>query len=290
MEKSWYRGVVVGVDGSGHGMAALDWAARTADRHGARLTALACYVVPSTPAVAAAGFSVADARDDAVYAIDQAIHRLRGMRPGDRDVDARVVMGAAAHVLAQESRSCDLVVVGRRGLGRLDRALLGSTSSALAATAPGVVAVVPSGASTGDPRRVVVGVGTDDDPDPALGAAFAEAEARGCRLEVVHVLAPVGVTDVLDGSASGAVWREASAADVAHRVARWAEKYPRVPATVTLRTGEAATVLARGLRADDLVVVGGERHPLALGRLLRSVPDQLLRMAPCPVLVVHAQR
>lgn len=287
MSCNWYRGVVVGVDGSEESMGALDWAARTADRHDARLTVLSAYTVPPSPVIPEVGFTVADAREDAQYAIDRALARLGGARPGDRVVQTRIAQGSAPHVLAQEARSCDLVVVGRRGLGPLDRMLLGSVSSALAAGAHGPVAVIPAGASTGDPRRVVVGASRDDDLGLILELAFAEAEQRSCRLEIVHVLEPLGVEDGLDRSGFTAGWREAAATDIGDEVTRWAEKHPAVTSTVTLRTGDAATALLRGLAPDDLVVVGGRRHPQMLGRLLRSVPDKVLRGAPCPVVVVH---
>jgi nucleotide-binding universal stress UspA family protein len=46
MNSTWYRGVVVGVDGSHESMAALRWAAYAADLHGARLTVVAAHPVP----------------------------------------------------------------------------------------------------------------------------------------------------------------------------------------------------------------------------------------------------
>lgn len=289
MSITWYRGISVGVDGSPESLAALDWAAHAADLHDARLTVVATYSFPVTsdPGV---GNLIGELRDEAHRAAREARARLGEHRPGGRDVEVVVLPGSASSVLGQRSQTCDLVVVGRRGLGAFDRALLGSTSSALAATAPGAVAVVPAGAATGDPHRIRVGVTGDDEPD-VLGTAFAEAAARDCPLEVLHVLGTDAISSALpEMDPVAASWGEAAKAELADRVARWSEKYPRVACTMVIRRGDPVTLLSNGLHRDDLVLVGGRRHQPVTGRMLHSVPDAVLRAAPCPVLVVHAHR
>lgn len=289
MSNGWYQDIVVGVDSSDESMSALDWAARTADLHGARLTAVATHPVQpdSDPGT---GYLVEDARVAARRAADRARAWLDGRHPGGQDAEVLVLPGTAAHVLARRSKDCDLVVVGRRGLGAFDRALLGSTSSALGASAPGAVAVVPAGAATGHHRRIRVGVGSDDQPD-VLGTAFAEAQVRGLPLEVLHVTATDPVSSALLGlDPVAASWREAAAVDLAGRLARWSEKYPEVTSTVVVRRGDAAANLLHGLTPNDMIVVGGRRHPVVTGRLLRSVPDAVLRAASGPVVVVHTRR
>ncbi|MEU4385658.1 universal stress protein [Promicromonospora sp. NPDC023805] len=272
MDNTWYRGIAVGVDGSDESLAALDWAARTADMHGARLTVVATYPLPTTLAPGY-GDLASTAKGAARNAAQAAQIRLGRHRPGRRDVEVLVLPGSAAPALSQRSMTCDLVVVGRRGLGVLDRTLLGSTSSALVASAPGAVAVIPAGATTGDPSRIRVGVGREEEPG-VLGTAFAEAAVRGCPLEVLHVT----------GSDPTA------AVDLADQVARWAEKYPKVTCTMVIRHGAPASALLHDLTADDVVIVGGRQHSPAPGRRQHSIPDAVLRAAPCPVLVVHAQR
>jgi nucleotide-binding universal stress UspA family protein len=289
MSITWHRGVVVGVDGSSESLAAVDWAARAADLHDARLTVVATYSVPITPDPGI-GDIPGEMRREAHRAAQTACDRIGPHRPGGRDVEQVVVAGNAAHVLSERSKSCDLVVVGRRGLGALGRMILGSTSSALAASAPGAVAVVPAGTTTSDPHRIRVGVDREDDPD-VLGAAFAEAELRGCRLEVLHVIGTDPISSAfLEMDPVAASWHEAAKTDLADRVARWSEKHPRVTCSVTIQRGEPVPALLHGLTPDDLLVVGGRRHERILGRMLRSVPDAVLRAAPCPVIVVHTHR
>ncbi|WP_423464435.1 universal stress protein [Promicromonospora sp. MS192] len=288
MNSAWYHGVVVGVDGTAESMSALDWAARTADLHRARLTVVAAYPTPLEPGPGASSLAL-DAREQAHRAARAARDRLGDRRPGGREVRVLVLPGAAAHVLAQQSSTCDLVVVGRRALGALDRALLGSTSSALAAGAPGTVAVVPAGAATGEPRRIRVGAGREDEPD-LLETAFAEAAARGCPLEVLHVTGtdPV-VSALLDKDRATGTWHESSDA-LTDRLLQWSRKYPGVAYTVVTRRGDPVVALLHNLARHDILVVGGRRHSAVTGRLLRSVPDAVLRTAPCPVLVVHVHR
>ncbi len=289
MSINWYQDIVVGVDGSQESLEALDWAARAADLHDAHLTVVVAYAVPITPD-SGTGDLIGDLRDQAHAAADAARARLGGHRRGDRGVKVVAIQGNAAHELSQRSKTCDLVVVGRRGLGAFDRVVLSSTSSALAATAPGAVAVVPAGATTGDPHQIRVGVGRDDEPD-VLGAAFAEADARGCTLEVLRVADTNPFSSaLLEMDPVATSWHQGANEDLADRVARWSEKYPRVTCSIVLRRGDPASVLLQGLTPDDLVMVGGRRHQPIMGRLLRSVPDAVLRSAPCPIIVVHAHR
>ncbi|WP_020012964.1 universal stress protein [Promicromonospora sukumoe] len=287
MGSTWQRGIVVGVDGSPQSMAAVDWAALTADRHGAPLTVLSAYVSPPANMAGTMGVSVTDLRDRANDAVERGAARLDGARPGGHGVEEQVVHGDPAQVLAQRSASADLVVVGRRGLGALDRAVLGSVSGALAAAASGPVAVIPSGAATGEPSRVVVAV-SDDDADPQLDLGFAEAQQRACPLVALHVREP-GLAAGLDLGGPDTQHQEAERDGVRRQVARWSEKYPSVAPTVVLGGGNPVDVLLDELGPDDVLVLGGRPHSPTAGRLRYSVADAVLRRSRNPVIVAHHQ-
>lgn len=285
----WNHGVVVGVDGSEEGYRALEWAVAAADRHLAELTVVGSYVVGMVPVPAGGVVGPDTLHTSTDRAVERARVRLGSRLPGGRPVVTEVVPGAAAHVLVQRSRVADLVVVGRRGLGAVDRVFAGSVSSAVAAMAHGQVAVVPASATGTAPRRVVVGMAPDEYPGPVLEAALEEAEQLGAAVEVVHAVDPGLLGDAVEAYAGWSdAWRESAAAAVRADVARWADTYPRVPVTTRIEVGRAADVLLRSLNPDDLVVVGGRSHRRTVGRLLGSVPDRLLRSAPCAVLVVHS--
>lgn len=132
-----------------------------------------------------------------------------------------------------------------------------------------------------------MGAGRSEEPE-LWSAAFTEAVARGCPLEVLHATGSDPITDAaLRRGPSAGSWQGVVATAVADRAARWSARYPRVTCTTTNPPGDAVAALLDGLTPDDLVVVGGNSHGTLTGRLLRSVSGTVLRSAPCPVLVVH---
>ncbi|GAA2234750.1 universal stress protein [Promicromonospora sukumoe] len=286
MGKSWQRGIVVGMDGSEQSLAAMDWAVLAADRHGTRLTVLSAYAALPV-AAAALDTSIADLRSEACNAVEHAVARLGRARPGGHTVEQQIVHGDPAYMLAQRSRTADLVVVGSRGLGALDRVVLGSVSGTLAATAEGPVAVIPTATGSGDPGRVVVGISTEN-AGPQLDLGFAEAQQRACPLVAVHVMEtdPAAAPDFGGPNARHDVDERDQ---VQRQVARWAEKYPSVTRHVVFRSGNAPDALLDELEPDDLAVLGGHAHPLTMGRLRYSITDAIVRRAHNPVIVAHQQ-
>ncbi|GAB3175217.1 universal stress protein [Myceligenerans halotolerans] len=289
MNSTWHKGVVVGVDGSPESLAALDWAASAADRHQAQLTVLSMYETARAPMP-----GVQAELQDLRVAAEQALHRAEGRlgdaRPGGHAVEFAVAASAATRVLVQRSRTADMVVVGRRGLGRVSRALLGSVSSTVVAQAHGPVVVVPREAGTGAPRRIVAGVDMPDKADRILERAFAEAEVCGCRLDVVRALDASLLGDALrEYDSYGMAHRAATQEAVAQDIRKWSEKFPSVSVALAVRGGPAASVLVHDAMPDDLLVVGGRRHHRIAGRLLGSVTDRVVREAECPTMVVRTE-
>jgi len=285
MERTWSGGVVVGVDGSADSRRALEWAVGAAARHGAEVTAVCAYDLPYAPPPAGGDAAVRGESRDAALRVVQHASGVEEMRP---DVGLRLEPGAPAHVLVQHSRTADLVVVGRSGVAGLERFVLGSVSAATGAMAYGPVAVVPRGSRTGAPARVVVGVDPDDDPSAVLDLAFAEARGAGCWVQLVHAIPAAGSDEAIADVRSYARLRRELAYDqMGDLLERWSDKYTDVDRTVAVRRGGAADVLLDAVTPADVLVVGGRRRPGAAARAPGSVPDVLLRRAPCPVVVVH---
>jgi nucleotide-binding universal stress UspA family protein len=148
-----FLNILVAVDGSEHGAAALRTATQLAGEEHARLTVLTA--VPPAPAfaqiTAAGAASLADASaimGDAGKRIRQQVDAL----PQDLSVTSIVVAGRADEVILERLRegNHDLLVMGTRGLGRVGSALLGSVSQAVLhhAEVPVLVVRAPrSGAS-----------------------------------------------------------------------------------------------------------------------------------------------
>jgi nucleotide-binding universal stress UspA family protein len=124
------RRIVVGVDGSGHSLDALRWAAHFAAVFGAGLDAVATWQYPQSFGWAGVApewnpsQDMAKVLDDAVLAVfgDQLPEGLRLL----------VQEGGAAKVLLDAGEGAVMLVVGSRGHGGFAGLLLGSVSANVA--------------------------------------------------------------------------------------------------------------------------------------------------------------
>ena len=129
-----FLNILVAVDGSEHGAAALRTAAQLAGEEHARLTVLTA--VPAIPASVQFSSAGAAALGDAAQLMGEVGARIRTQvdaLPEDISVTSIVVGGRPAHVILarlSDGRH-DLLVMGTRGLGRVGSALLGSVSQAV---------------------------------------------------------------------------------------------------------------------------------------------------------------
>lgn len=151
------NGILVGYDGSGHALRALEWATREAAMRHAPLTVLSvCEATADHWHEAAADVhsgGAADSRDDGVQlaralAEEQAgkvLARLGGGLAAPQ-VAVRAVVGIPAEELLSAAAGADMIVVGSRGTGGFRRLLLGSVSSHLTHHAHCPVVVVPDDA------------------------------------------------------------------------------------------------------------------------------------------------
>ena len=126
-----FLNILVAIDGSEHGAAALRTAAQLAGEEHARLT-----VLTAVPAVPTSARLSAAATADAALLMGEVGARIRKQidaLPDDISVTSVVVGGHPAHVILERLREGrhDLLVMGTRGLGRVGSALLGSVSQAV---------------------------------------------------------------------------------------------------------------------------------------------------------------
>ena len=143
--------IVVGVDGSEGGAAALAFAAEEAALREVRLRVVAAWEMPA--AVFGAGVAppldptLLDAfRVRAEQLAEDAAAEAKELQTSV-DVEALAEAGQPADVLLAQSRDADLVVVGRRGLGGFKSLLLGSVSQQVVHYAACPVVVVNEPAS-----------------------------------------------------------------------------------------------------------------------------------------------
>ncbi|HEX3237365.1 MAG TPA: universal stress protein [Gaiellaceae bacterium] len=142
--------IVVGVDGSEGGAAALEFAAEEAAFRGARLRVVSGWQVPTmvygadfVPPLDAATLDAFRIRAEEVA--EAALAAVKKLQPS---VEGETVaaQGQPADVLLENSADARLIVVGRRGLGGFKSLLLGSVSQQVVqhATCPVVVVNHPA--------------------------------------------------------------------------------------------------------------------------------------------------
>jgi nucleotide-binding universal stress UspA family protein len=137
--------IVVGVDGSEGGAAALGFAADEAALRKARLRIVSAWEVPVT-AFSAGGAPPLDPgmldafRERAERIANDAVATAKKRQPS-LEVEALTVTGQPADALLAQGADAELIVVGRRGLGGFRSLLLGSVSQQVVhhATCPVVV-------------------------------------------------------------------------------------------------------------------------------------------------------
>lgn len=149
------RTVLVGIDGSTDALHAARYLASLGGLGAFRVRLLAVHEATATPVVtrpAAALWlepALADARRARKAELERALREATAVFKGEaKEVKAEVVAGLPAEQLVRAAgRGCDLVVLGARGLGRLQRMLLGSVSERVLRHAACPVLVVKSARS-----------------------------------------------------------------------------------------------------------------------------------------------
>ena len=150
--------IVVGVDDSPGGRAALAHALREGSLRGARVEVLGAFTRPEFWAgEAIPGWSMVPDVEEIRAAVDAHLHRVVNEVREEVGADAsgvtvlvHVVAGSAAAALLGSARNADLLVVGSRGRGGFTSMVLGSVSLQCVLHAPCPVTVVPASAVGGD--------------------------------------------------------------------------------------------------------------------------------------------
>lgn len=278
--------IVVGLDGSSHGEAALRWALPEAGRHGVPIVAVMAWTyLDQHHAGDGGGFDPAYGEEQARAALRATVERAVG--PAEAEgVEQRVVCDLPARALLAAGGDAGLLVVGARGLGGFKALLLGSVTERVLEHAPCPVAVVRGDDAGPDGRPVVAGVDGSEVSEGALRWAAREARARRAPLQVVHawqvpyVVAPTAeeIVPAMEESARHVLDRALSDPAVAGL-----EVEGHLPCA-----NPASALL--DLAAGAAVVVVGSRGLSRFGRvLLGSASRQLAHHAPCPTVVVPAE-
>lgn len=286
------HGIVVGVDGSTASLAALEWAAQDASMRDVPLTIV--HVLTTVDAAAWVDVPIPEdfieMRDrQAAQIMRDAVDAASKWIPDTSRVAVRqhLVEGRPVGALVDLSKDAEMVVVGCRGLGKVEGLILGSVSAGLLHHTHGPVAVIHEDVSASSrPSDAAVVVGVDGSPasERAVEVAFDEASRRGVGIVAVHAW--------LDHSATvpGLYWEDFRIeADeiLAERLAGWSERYPDVPVERAAVESKPAQELIARSGSARLVVVGSHGRGGFAGLLLGSVGSAVAHAARSAVIVVR---
>lgn len=285
--------IVVGIDGSESSDTALDWAATLAAAEGRTLQLLTAVALPGSQSGAWLESHGIDRAQVRVQAKEQARALLRHsaarVRDAHPDLDVQSVVGFEDPRDALLEVDADLVVVGTRGLGPVQRLFLGSVATTITkhATHPTVV-VRPSREHSGA-SGVLVGIAGDAGDAAAVDLAFRVAVAHGLPLTALH-----SVWDVVEVDED----RDATAEDPEYGAERLlldralgqaVGRHPEVEVHRVVTRGFADERLIAASHRAELVVVGHRRKPFLNELIYGSAAPRIVDHAACSVAVVPYQ-
>lgn len=183
------------------------------------------------------------------------------------------------------AENCDLIVMGRRGLHRLERSLVGSVTARVIGYSQRDVLVVPRDTRVGF-QRVLVATDGSRQCRPAVEKAIDFSRSYGGEILVVSI---VDVPAEFYAEAPQVV------EDLARKALGYVEEVKQqavasgVKAETFVKEGEAyQAIIAIAKKNDVNTIVLGSHGRTGLKRLLMgSVAEKVIGYAPCPVLVTR---
>ena len=292
--------VVAGYDDSAESAAAVRWAAAEAVRFGAPLEVVHVWGFAGAPHGGAGSSRLGEQVLAAVQAVaDAGADLARESAPGV-DVSAVVRHGSVAEVLVDLSREALLVVVGRRGSGRVAGGLLGSVAHAVLHLAHCPVVVVPAADAGSTPvvgsDEVVVGFDGSAGAYQALDAAAAAARVRGGGVRVLTAWS--SATETRSMTYWAVAYPDESPGEVAlERAERaqaearewWQARHADIPVEWELPVGLPVDALVKASSDAGLVVVGARGRGGLASLLLGSVSRAVVHGAHGPVEVTRSE-
>jgi nucleotide-binding universal stress UspA family protein len=261
--------IVVGVDRSSAGRAALSWAARRADD--TRSPLILAHVIDDEWGVEASE------RSDAEHRLVHMRAEMIEMHPRV-EVSIVVVQGNPTIDLIQIADQHALLVVGTHKTGFVQGKAFGSRSFRLAASAQVPVAVIPE-RTTGTRSGVVVGI--DDTAAGREAIRFAAEEAERMGEDLVLLLA----TGTRERQPADLLQRQSVLAADALRIADHTGSDFGVRIRTVRRPAPIALVDASA--SASLLVVGSSRRHTAHTVALGPVTHDVLFNITTPTIVVH---
>lgn len=282
--------VTVGVDGSASSLEAVRWAAAEATARAGTLRIVHAWLWPMMPVPLGPAPGVAEGGFTAeAHRVLREASAVASKAGPDLEVRSALVTGAAQVVLAHESTTADLLVLGDRGLGGFTGMLMGSVAVAMAHHASCPVVIVRGHADRSGP--IVVGVDGSASDEPALTTAFQRAERDDAPVLAIHAwLAPSGILPAPAWSGLSSELEEAAGQLLDDALATFVRDHPAVSVERRLVCGSPTGALVAASQHARLVVVASHGAGALLGLVGGSVCHGVIYHAHCPVEVVSIPR
>lgn len=278
----------VGIDGSSDALAALAWAASIAEETNGVVRPLTAWHVP-LPFWLTSGRRPIEVDQMGLRAEAELLLADTVKHAGEANTLLGEVLGESivvedhpAPALLARSAHGDTIVVGRRGIGRLQHRLLGSVSQHLATHTAGPLVVVPNDWTPTPCRRIVVGFDGSEHASQALRWALDMAPQAATvtaliAIDIIPWLQPGAAQLRFPDEIQEAKDRLNGAVDAVD---------PDGRAVRQIELHGARQMLAQASGESDLVVVGPRGLGGAARAMLGSVTTWLLHASPCPIAVV----
>ncbi|MGZ5393547.1 MAG: universal stress protein, partial [Mycobacterium sp.] len=271
------HGILVGADGSPPSNVAVDWAAREASMRNLPLSIVHVIASPAVrmwPEVPVPTEVVARIAGEGHEILSEARTTAQNATADSRriHIETELMTGGALPTLIDLSKDAEMVVVGCRGTGPINRRLLGSVSRGLIQHAHAPVAVIhDEDPMMTYPSKAPVLVGMDGSPasEAATAVAFDEASRRGVDLIALHVWSDFAIYEMPETELA-ALQRRADET-LSERLAGWQERYPDVRVRPIVALNRPVNQLLDRSEAAQLTVVGSHGRGGFAGMLLGSV-------------------
>lgn len=286
--------VMVGVDFSKDSDASLAAALQIAALHGAEVYAV--HVIDSRPEdnllnpavehqktiLDALNARLIRVADKAVPSFDKrGLHSLlRTGRPAEELISAA------------DEKNADVVVVGNRGRGLIQRTLLGSVASSLVRRLKRPL-IVTRGWEQGPEKRVLAAVDLGDDSVRVIRVAADWAKRIGAPLDVLYAWEIAGLSDSYSAIAGlpGRDVDRTAIHDARVRIAQLVEEVlgPDNDATLHVRAGLAVYEILGAIDRHEygLAVLGSHGRRGLSKMLLGNTAEQVVERASCSILVLR---
>ncbi len=186
-----------------------------------------------------------------------------------------------------DAENCDVIVMGRKGMSRLERTLIGSVTARVIGNTWKDVLVVPEGVATGW-KNILLATDGSRYSEAATNRAIELAKSYGGYLKIVSVvdIPPEFYSHIKALKAADELIQKAKG--VVAAVKNKAEEQG-IKTDTFVKEGEASKVVTdlAGEQNVDVIVIGSHGRTGLRRLLMGSVAESVIGIASCPVLVTH---